>query len=89
MSASDLHFPVRIWRAIARAIAGKCPVCGRGKLFRSYLHKVENRASCGEHYGKTHADDGPAWLTILIVGHLVVPSALYAGTTFRWPLWVS
>jgi uncharacterized protein (DUF983 family) len=50
---------------------------------------VENCAFCGEHYGKTHAADGPACLTILVVGHLVVPSALYAETAFRWPLWVS
>jgi Phosphoenolpyruvate carboxykinase/Protein of unknown function (DUF983) len=39
--------------------------------------------------GKIHADDEPAWLTIIIVGHLVVPSALYAETVFRWPLLMS
>jgi len=50
---------------------------------------VENCSSCGEHFGKIHADDGPAWLTIIIAGHLVVPSALYAETVFRWPLLVS
>ena len=89
MSVSDSHLPVRIWPAIARAVAGKCPACGRGKFFRSYLHQVENCSSCGEHFGKIHADDGPAWLTIIIVGHLVVPSALYAETVFRWPLLMS
>jgi uncharacterized protein (DUF983 family) len=41
-----------------------------------------NRWSCGEHFGKIHADDGPAWLTIIIVGHLVVPSTLDAETVF-------
>jgi uncharacterized protein (DUF983 family) len=89
MSVSDSHLPVRIWPAIARAVAGKCPACGRRKFFRSYLHQVENCSPCGEHFGKNHADDGPAWLTIIIVGHLVVPSALYAETVFRWPLLVS
>ena len=89
MSVSDSHLPVRIWPAIARAVAGKCPACGRGKFFRSYVHQVENCSSCGEHFGKIHADDGPAWLTIIIIGHLVVPSALYAETVFRWSLLVS
>ena len=89
MSVSDSHLPVPIWPTIARAVAGKCPACGRGKFFRSYLHQMENCSSCGEHFGKIHADDGPAWLTIIVVGHLVVPSALYAETVFRWPLWVS
>ena len=50
---------------------------------------MENCSSCGEHFGKIHADDGPASLTIIIVGHLVMPAALYAETVFRWPLWVS
>jgi len=86
---SDSHLPVRIWPAIARAVAGKCPACGRGKFFQSYLHQVENCSSCDERFGGIHADDGPAWLTIIIVGHLVVPSALYAETVFRWPLFVS
>ncbi len=61
---SDSHLPVRIWPAIARAVAGKCPACGRGKFFRSYLHQVENCSSCHERFGGIHADDGPAWLTI-------------------------
>jgi uncharacterized protein (DUF983 family) len=79
MSVSDSHLPVRIWPAIARAVAGKCPACGRGKFFRRYLHQMANCSSCGEHFGKIHADDGPAWLTIIIVGHLVVPSAFCRG----------
>jgi hypothetical protein len=53
MSASGSHLPVRIWPTVARAVAGKCPACGQGRLFRSYLHQVENCTSCGEHYGKT------------------------------------
>ncbi|WP_445493352.1 DUF983 domain-containing protein [Rhodopseudomonas sp. RCAM05734] len=36
-----------------------------------------------------HADDGPAWLTIGVVGHVVVPMALFAETHSQWPLPVS
>ena len=43
---------------------GKCPNCGAGALFRSYLKQVDHCAVCGESYGKIHADDGPPWLTI-------------------------
>ena len=28
---------------------------------------------CGAALGELRADDGPAWATILIVGHLIVP----------------
>ena len=89
MSVSDSHLPVRIWPAIARAAAGKCPACGRGKIFRSYLYQMQSCRYCREHFGKIHADDGPAWLTIIIVGLLVVSSASYAETAFRWPVLVS
>lgn len=56
-----------------RAGLGKCPKCGEGKLFRAYLKQVDACAVCGEPYGHIRADDGPAWLTILIVGHIAVP----------------
>jgi uncharacterized protein (DUF983 family) len=45
-------------------------VRGRGKIFRSYLYQMQSCPSCREHFGKIHADDGPAWLTIIIVGLL-------------------
>ena len=52
MAVGDSHLPVRIWPAIARAVVGKCPACGRGKFFRSYSHQVGNCSSCGEHYSR-------------------------------------
>jgi uncharacterized protein (DUF983 family) len=62
-----------LWTAIKRGLAQRCPVCGEGKLFRSYL-KLSNRCSCcGTQLSELRADDGPAWATILIVGHLIVP----------------
>ena len=56
---------------IIRGIKLRCPSCGEGKLFASYLKQVNNCTLCGESYRNIHADDGPAWLTILIVGHLL------------------
>jgi uncharacterized protein (DUF983 family) len=89
MSVSDSHPPIRVWPAIARAVSGKCPACGSAKFFKSYLHQVDRCSVCGESFGQIHADDGPAWLTIGIVGHLVVPMALLTETNFQWPLLVS
>ena len=62
-----------IWTAIKRGLAQRCPICGEGKLFRSYLKLSENCTCCGAKLSELRADDGPAWLTILIVGHLIVP----------------
>jgi uncharacterized protein (DUF983 family) len=62
--------------AIGRGLREHCPNCGRGALFRRYLKPVERCAVCGEAYGHIRADDFPPYLTILVVGHVVVPGIL-------------
>ena len=59
-----------------RGLINRCPNCGEGRLLASYLKPVENCAVCGEHLGQIRADDGPAWLTILLVGHILAPIML-------------
>ena len=61
------------WTAIKRGLALRCPVCGAGKLFSSYLKLCDHCSRCGAKLSELRADDGPAWATILIVGHLIVP----------------
>ena len=63
-------------RSMLRGLKGRCPHCGQGKLFRSYLKVNETCPSCGHNLSKYPADDGPAYFTILIVGHLVVAPLL-------------
>ncbi|QGM45422.1 DUF983 domain-containing protein [Methylocystis heyeri] len=50
-----------------------CPRCGEGKLFSSYLKRKDACDACGESFLGLDADDGPAWLTIGIVAHIVIP----------------
>ncbi len=64
--------------AIKRGLRERCPVCGEGKLFRSYLKLSDTCSCCGEKLGAIRADDGPAWATILIVGHLMIPFFIIA-----------
>ena len=75
--------------AIRRALLGKCPNCGKAKLFASYLKQVEHCAVCREPYGHIRSDDAAPWLTILVVGHIVVPLLLAVETRVSWPDWVS
>lgn len=74
--------------AVGRALRGRCPNCGGGPLFASYLKQVENCARCGERFGHIRADDAPPWLTILITGHLIVPMALAVEAHSTWPIWM-
>jgi uncharacterized protein (DUF983 family) len=78
-----------MWQAIRHGLAGHCPSCGRGKLFRSYLKPVDACSACGEDISHIQADDGPAWLTVLIVGHLIVAAVLAIDGWAGWPQWVS
>lgn len=76
------------WLYARRGLAGRCPRCGIGKLFKGYLKQVESCCACGETYGHIRADDGPAWLTILLVGHIIVPILLEVEKDATWPMWV-
>ncbi|WP_033315362.1 DUF983 domain-containing protein [Robiginitomaculum antarcticum] len=76
-------------RSMLRGLRGKCPRCGEAKLFRAYLKPVHDCSYCGQDWDSIRADDGPAWLTILIVGHLVGPLIVYFVLHPAIPLWVS
>jgi len=63
--------------SVLRGLKGCCPACGRGKLFWRYL-KVSGRCdACDEDLARYPADDGPAYVTILLMGHLVVAPLLF------------
>ena len=72
-----------LWPAIRRGVMRRCPHCGQGHLFSGYLKVVGQCPVCREQLQHHRADDGPAYLTILIVGHLMAPLILFVFTTFR------
>lgn len=75
--------------AMRRGAMLRCPNCGEGHLFRGYLKQVDACAHCGERFDYIRADDGPTWLTVLIVGHVVVALAMIAVTVTIWSTWFS
>jgi uncharacterized protein (DUF983 family) len=70
------HSLLRGWRR-------KCPNCGAGPLLRGYLKVNDVCTVCREELFHHRADDGPAYLTILIVGHLMAPSLHIVFVTWR------
>jgi uncharacterized protein (DUF983 family) len=73
----------RPWKpALLRGWRRRCPNCGAGPMMRGYLTVRDACPVCGEALHHQRADDGPAYLTILIVGHLLAPVLLY--TFVRW-----
>jgi uncharacterized protein (DUF983 family) len=67
---------------------GRCPNCGEGRLFASYLKVAPTCASCGFDLSKADSGDGPAVFVIMVVGFLVVFAALFVEIAFRPPIWL-
>jgi len=62
---------------LLRGLRGKCPNCGKGRLFRAFLKVADRCDRCGEELYHHRADDLPAYLVVVLVGHLVVAMALF------------
>ena len=93
MSETSIPEPVESSRrelgaAMGRGAMSRCPKCGVGRLFVGFLRVTEECESCGEHFHHHRADDAPAYLTILIVGHLMLPIILGVEEVFAPALWV-
>ncbi|MDX8351007.1 DUF983 domain-containing protein [Cognatiyoonia sp. IB215182] len=57
--------------ALMHGLRCRCPKCGEAQLFTSYLKVTDHCPNCGEALHHHRADDGPAYLTILIVAHII------------------
>jgi uncharacterized protein (DUF983 family) len=62
--------------AIGRGLLGRCPACGRGRLFCGYLRLNKSCKVCGEDLSHARADDAPAYLTMLIMCHVALAGVL-------------
>jgi len=76
-----------VWTAMKRGFRCRCPRCGEGKLFRAFLKVDYHCSACGLDYTPHRADDLPAYLVIVIVGHIVVPTVLWIETNYSPPVW--
>jgi uncharacterized protein (DUF983 family) len=73
-------------RSMARGFIGRCPHCGQGAMFWRYLKVNPNCPACGHDLYQYPSDDGPAYFTILITGHLVVIPLLLFPVIWKAPL---
>jgi len=82
--AATVSFDDRPMRpAMLRGWRRRCPSCGSGPLLRGYLKVRDTCPVCNEELHHQRADDGPAYLTILIVGKLMIPPFFWAFLTYR------
>ena len=78
----------RLATALGRGLLGRCPVCGKGRIFNGFLRVVPQCEHCGAPLGLARADDAPPYFTILIVGHIVIPAMLIMQKMADPPIWL-
>jgi len=81
--------PAKAREPLMRGLRGRCPACGHGRMFRKFLKVADECPKCGEELHHHQADDFPAYLDIVIVGHILVPIVLAVETEIAPPMWLS
>jgi uncharacterized protein (DUF983 family) len=74
-------------QALRRGFAGTCPACGEARMFAGWLRVLPICPACTAPLGAFRADDAPPYITIFIVGHLVIAFALILDRLAHLPVW--
>ena len=74
--------------SIFRGIRKRCPNCGTGRIFKTYIKPTGACSACDEKLDHIRTDDFAPWLMILVTGHVIVSLVFYVELTFAPPLWV-
>ena len=73
---------------IKAGLGCRCPQCGKGEVFESYLGLAKSCSVCGADFSKADSGDGPAFFVMFLVGILVTPPVLLVQVVFDPPYWV-
>ncbi len=80
--------PRPMWPALLRGLQTRCPACGTGALYGRYLKVADACPQCSEALHHQRADDAPPYITMLIVGHVVIGSLLSVEMAYHPETWV-
>lgn len=72
--------------ALRHALRCRCPACGNAPLFAGFLTPVDHCRACGQSWRDHRADDFPAYIVILLLGHLLVPTMIEVNIAFAVPM---
>ena len=74
--------------AIGTGLSGRCPRCGDGHLFQSFITVAPHCAVCHLGFEFADAGDGPAVFVSFAAGLVVVGLALVLDVLYEPPIWV-
>lgn len=74
--------------AVLRGLRRRCPNCGAAGLFDGYLTLQTACTACGEDLTPARADDGPAYLSILLTAKVMGTLQLVTYELWQPSPWV-
>ncbi len=84
--STERHYPPL--SPSSTGLAGRCPRCGDGKLFKGFITIAEKCEVCGQDFKFADSGDGPAIFVMLIAGFVIVGAALWLEIAYEPPFWV-
>lgn len=89
LSPDQIDLPAGLLPALLRGVSGRCPRCGAAALFRQWLKPVDRCPHCRCDWSVQQADDFPAYIGILVVGHLLAPVVITMVGGFGMSAWLT
>lgn len=80
--------PDTLGRAVSRGFRCRCPACGESSMFSRFLKVDATCRACGEELHHHRADDLPAYLVVVIVGHVLLSLTLWVEIKYSPDYWV-
>ncbi len=81
------HLPETAFQALARGFRGRCPSCDRSRLFAKFLKPIDQCPRCEQDWSPQQADDFPAYLSIIVTGHIMAPIIISFVKYSNLPIW--
>ena len=77
-----------VWIGIHRGLCRRCPNCGKGALFQGMLTVRSPCPVCGNDNAAYPSDDMPPYVTVALLGHMIIPLFIWVDFSLAPPLWL-
>jgi len=81
-------YPQQTRSPIIAGLMGRCPRCGKGKLFAGFLALAPRCEHCGLDFSFADSADGPAFFVMFLSGFIVAGAELAVEVIYAPPYWV-
>lgn len=87
--SSSAALPQTALQAAVRGLRGHCPSCGKSKMFPRLLKPFAHCPSCGQDWTAQQADDFPAYVAIILTGHIMAPIIIFMVSETDFSMWTN